>query len=137
MMGMYTQLHFAGNVKEDSPEKVFEILNFLINETTEPEELPNHPFFSCDRWKWIAKMDSYYFNYKTHAVFFHDEIGNYWRLNITSNLKNYSGEINKFIDWISPYCDALKGEFVGYSRYEEFDKPTIIYYQSDKPSEEL
>ena len=52
-----------------------------------------------------------------------------WCLTGSSNLKNYGGEINKFLLWIAPYLHtgADYKEFLGFTRYEEDDDPTLIY----------
>jgi hypothetical protein len=128
-MGMYTQLHLGIDLKKDTPEEVINILKYLSNPTDdEPKELPKHEFFQCDRWKWLFTMDSYYFDYKTQCAFTYDDVNRYWNLSVTSNLKNYCGEIEKFIDWIKPYINSYPGDFLGYSRYEEFQDPIIIKY---------
>lgn len=131
---MYTEFVFATELKKDTPENVINILKYL---TDEPEydteyagELPEHPFFKTDRWKWIFKCDSYYFPGISMCQFVHDEFfpGTYY-LTSRSNLKNYDNEIGKFLHWIKPYCDGSHG-FMGYKMYEEFDEPTLIYYDN-------
>lgn len=47
------------------------------------------------------------------------------KVNIRANLKNYDNEIDKFLHWLAPYIDT-EG-FIGYTRYEEYDDPTLIY----------
>ncbi len=128
-MGMYTALHYACELKKDVPEKVVEILSYMNkNGGEEPKDLPEHPFFSCERWPYLFSMDSYYFTADTHSSFRKDDISNSWILTVTSNLKNYDGEIHKFLKWISPYVEATDGEFMGYYRYEEEEMPTTILH---------
>ena len=129
-MGMYTQFHFASEFKKDTSEEVIETLRYMADRSLEkPEELPLHPFFECSRWDMLFAMDSYYFDYKTHCDFSFDDIGDAWYLSVTSNLKNYSNEIELFVDWITPYLEKYDGDFLGYSRYEETEEPEIIYYK--------
>jgi transposase InsO family protein len=42
-------------------------------------------------------------------------------------LKNYDNEIKHFIDWLTPYIDQEDGECIGWSWYEEDDKPTLLF----------
>jgi len=76
--------------------------------------------------------DSYYFNADTISTCRWDDISNSYYLCIRSNLKNYDGEIRKFLDWIKQFVDAGIGEFLGFYRYEEDDDPTLIYYNITK-----
>jgi len=131
---MYTQLHLAVELKKDTPKEVIEMLEWLIDKRKEGEQpqTPNHSFFGCERWKWMFWMDSYYFNAPSHSIFKYDDISKQYILFIQSNLKNYNSEIEWFLDWIMPYVDALEGEFLGYHRYEEELKPTLIYYKESQ-----
>ena len=72
-------------------------------------------------------MDSYYFDADTHSTLRFDDISDSYRLCIRCNLKNYSDEIQKFIDWIIPFLDKYEGEFLGFYRYEETEVPTLVY----------
>jgi len=128
---MYTAFHFASELKKDTPKEVIEILDYMASNTDkEPEKLPEHNFFKCSRWKWLFTMDSCYFDADTHSTFRYDIVLNGHYLTITSNLKNYDNEIKLFVDWISPYLAKNNGDFLGYSRYEENEEPTLIYYQA-------
>jgi hypothetical protein len=127
-MGMYTAFHYYCELKKDVPEKVVEVLSYMNGDGDEPKELPDHSFFSCDRWRHLFKMGSYYFAAQTHSSFRKDDITNTYFLTVTSNLKNYDGEIESFIDWISPYVRAERGNFMGYKRYEEDEMPTLLIH---------
>jgi hypothetical protein len=61
-----------------------------------------------------------------------DEITQRWSLLGKGDIKNYEGEIEKFFEWIIPYVDGYPGDFIGYSRYEEDLKPTLIYLPETK-----
>jgi hypothetical protein len=58
-------------------------------------------------------------------------VDNCWYLCIRCNFKNYSNEIKHFCDWIYPYLSKFPGDFLGFTRYEETEMPTLIYYAKD------
>lgn len=132
-MGMYTELHFNSALHKDVPVGVFDILGVMLGEReldSIPTSLPEHPLFTTERWHWMLQSDSYYFDADTHSTLRHDWQGT-WCLNIRCNVKNYDSEIEYFIDWISPYLSEykMKGDFLGFYRYEENEQPTIIYFK--------
>ena len=61
----------------------------------------------------------------TNSKIMFDNISKCYKVNIRANLKNYDNEIDKFLHWLTPYIDT-EG-FIGYTRYEEYDDPTLIY----------
>lgn len=125
-MGMYTELRFAAKLKEDTPEEVINILRYMVEEgegLTHP--IPDHPLFHTSRWSWMLRSDSYYFSATTHSSFVQDYRS--WYLTVQCNLKNYDREIEKFVSWIMPYVADPPGTYLGHSRYEEVDEPTLIY----------
>lgn len=75
----------------------------------------------------MLRCDSYYFDADTHSTLRFDDISDSYYLCIRTNLKNYGQEIRHFVDWIMPYLDKFEGEFLGFSRYEETEEPTLIY----------
>lgn len=131
-MGMYTEFVCAIELRKDTPDEVINILENMTNGINEYEFIPQHPFFKCARWKWLFTMDSYYFPGITNTLFEYDDIARTHFLTIRTNLKNYDGEIDKFLNWIKPYIQAFGNEFLGYSRYEECDNPELIYYDQIK-----
>jgi hypothetical protein len=44
-----------------------------------------------------------------------------------NDIKNYENEIKQFFTWLMPYIDAEKGDFIGYTRFEEEKKPRLIF----------
>lgn len=123
-MGMYTQLVFTCELKEDTPEYILDTIEKLVN-NEEITDAPAHEFFSCSRYEMLCNGDSAYFGGATVSKFNRK----YRELTIVSNLKNYDGEIQKFISWILPYVDYGAGgrDLLGYVIYEESDMPTLIY----------
>ena len=119
---MYTELVLKCEVKADLPEDVEIILNYLFNDReTTLLELPKHKFFTLYRWKMLGSCNSYYHvpwsnsMYNEHYIF------------SRSDFKNYSNEIEEFIDWISPYIIGKSGTCIGWTWYEEDSQPTLIY----------
>lgn len=128
-MGMYTALHYAAELKSDVQQEVIDVLNYMLaGDKPQQPSLPDHPLFTTARWEWMLLCDSYYFDADTHSTLRYDDIANSYYLTIQCNLKNYDDEIEKFCDWIKPYIDKEPGDFLGYSRYEEAETPTLIYY---------
>lgn len=131
-MGMYTEFHFNVKLKTNVDSKILATLEFMLSGLSNKCDLsfktPDHELFETDRWRYMLRCNSYYFPADTHSTLRHDDIRKNYHLCIRCNLKNYSGEIEKFIDWIKPHIDAFDGDFLGFSRYEETDDPTLIHY---------
>lgn len=126
-MGMYTELHFNAELRRDVPADVLAVLRFMVDGGDMPG-LPDHPLFKAPRWRLLFTCDSYYFDADTHSTLRFDEISNTHYLCIRANLKNYDGEIDKFVAWITPYLDKHDGDFLGFKRYEEDEWPTLIHH---------
>lgn len=126
-MGMYTEIHFNSEMRDDIPTEVVGVLKYMVGEIDMPKVLPEHDFFQCGRWAMLFRCDSYYFDADTHSELRWDEISESYYLCVRSNLKNYDSEIEKFIDWIDPYLAKYSGDFLGFYRYEETEVPTLIY----------
>lgn len=138
-MGMYTEFVFGCMLKENTPKEVINVLEYLCNsDNDEFDDVSiNHEFFNCHRWQMIGSCSSYYFGAPSHSVCEKDRHYNNYRLSIRCNLKNYSGEIKKFVDWIKPYIEQGAGnsDLLGYAIYEESDKPEMFYlYDPDRES---
>ena len=52
-----------------------------------------------------------------------------------SNLKNYSNEVNLFLDWIQPHIEAYG--YIGWKMYEEDIAPTLLFNYHGKILEQL
>jgi hypothetical protein len=130
-MGMYTELHFNAELRPDVPEEVLNVLRVMLGMEDRHVPLPRHPLFETGRWGVMLGMDSYYFDADTHSTLRYDEVAEAHFLCIRCNVKNYEGEIEKFVDWITPYLAKHEGEFLGFSRYEETEEPTLIYMPAD------
>ena len=128
-MGMYTELVLGIELYKGTPQEVIDILKYMTGEDDlnllHKDVLESHPFFSCDRWKYLFTMGSYYFDGQTHSELKYDDISKTYFLTTRSNLKNYNSEIDMFLDWIEPYVNTR--DMWGYKRYEESEMPTIIF----------
>jgi transcription termination factor NusB len=127
-MGMYTEFIFAVELEKSTPKNVIEILQYMANHENDMPELPQHEFFKCDRWDFLLSCDSCYFSGITNSIIEFDDIIKRHFLTVRSNLKNYDGEIRKFLSWLKPYINDKDHSFLGYFRYEEDDEPNLIYY---------
>ena len=125
-MGMYTEFHYNAEVKRDIPQDAKAILDYMVLNTFDEPPTPDHPLFDTARWRLMLRCDSAYFDAETYSTF-RDSDGRGLFLCIRCNLKNYDNEIEKFCDWIRPYIDKQDGDFLGFSRYEEDEQPTLIY----------
>lgn len=114
-MGMYTEFHFFGELRRDAPAQVVAVMQYLLNDVGDESaaEGLEHPFFECDRWHFIGGGSS------CGTLTLSKLSGCEFAINCS--LKNYNGEIEKFVDWVMPYLDNYNGEFLGYSRYEDWD----------------
>lgn len=129
-MGMYTELVLGIEV-ENNP-KVIQTLKYMLNKTEYHPEW-EHELFKTDRWEYMLICDSYYFDGQTDSKLFEDNLNPntpMYFLNVRCNLKNYNDEIEKFLDWLSPYIKTYG--LLGYKRYEECEEPTLIYRTNGK-----
>lgn len=126
-MGMYTELVAAFRLPHlYDPE--LSILKYILHETYEmpDKEFLQHPLFKTRRWGSMLGSDSYYFDGQTYSILKYDLISKCHYLTVRFNVKNYDGEIENFLDWMYP-ISSNRG-FIGYKRHEEFDNPTLIYF---------
>lgn len=123
-MGMYTELNIGVNLRSDTPENIIDILKHML-EDDEDVCTTDHPLFETERWRFMLRCDSYYFDGHTDSSMVKDNISGEYELNVRCNIKNYDDEIEQFLDFIQPYLES--DGFLGYKRYEEFDDPTLIY----------
>ena len=129
-MGMYTEFVFGCMLEKGTPDDVIDVLHCLIKGTNYSFPLlPKHPFFECDRWRSVALCSSYYFGGQKCSEIEYDDISKSWRISIRANLKNYDGEIKKFVDWLRPYIHhgAGRNGLLGYQIYEEEIDPEMFY----------
>lgn len=86
-MGSTTHLILFAELKKDIPQEIWNVLNYLRHENHGIEARCDHEFFECERW------------FMVHI----DIIGD--TLYSDCEFKNYHSEIDKFVNWISPYLE--------------------------------
>ena len=127
-MGMFTELYISSKLKEDTPKDIQDVVIWLFEDrSTEVRRVPDHPFFKTSRWAQIGGGSSYYFTPFETSRAVYDRVTKSVYFTSRSDLKNYDDEIGQFLDWITPYLDLETGEHIGHVRYEEDEKPTLIY----------
>lgn len=123
---MYTEIYVNVDLKKETPEGVIQVLKgmcgSLSDEETE-EVLKPYP----GRWAYLFYSGSYYTPNTYCRLLEFDSITEKWSLLGKGDIKNYGQEIEAFFEWIMPWVNAFPGEFVGYSRYEDQDKPTLYF----------
>jgi hypothetical protein len=129
-MGMYTEFVMAIELKSKVPNEVIETLKYMMDFAERPDNIPLHALFSTERWPRMLCSSSYSFDGDSKSTIIYDKVRAAYQLTIRCSLKNYYSEIEKFLDWVSPY--SYTEGFVGYSRYEEDDNPVLIYFDNGK-----
>lgn len=143
-MGMYTAISLGVNLRKDTPDSVIRVLEYMTGQVEDGrpagmyhvsaagdairalvDKVPDHPLFDTDRWGIMLRCGSYYFDYQTGWELRKDNFAGYF-LSGVSNLKNYSSEIDKFLDWLCPYIND-DNVWIGWKMYEEDVSPTLIY----------
>ena len=90
-------------------------------------------FRSKGRRVWFPNScGSYYFTGTANSNIQYRNIDKEIVLHIDTDFKNYGDEIEYFLDWIAPYIDAYDNEFLGYSRCEETNNPTLYFFKDKK-----
>ena len=78
-MGMYTELVFGGMLKEDTPKKVIDMLNYICNGVNPSSIPPSHPLFQTPRWSVLGLCDSYYFGSQSSSDLMFDNVNGQYR----------------------------------------------------------
>lgn len=127
-MGMYTELFVKVALKEDTPESIINIIQYLVGGVELTADVGEHLLFTKPRWEFVLCSASYYHQPFTTTNFKYDDIAKQWYLCSRSDLKDYDGEIEAFFDWLSPYVETSADKtFIGYSLYEEDSEPKLYF----------
>ena len=151
-MGMYTEFIFGCELSKDTPKVCIDALDYSINGEEKKPKYENPQTYDEKRYNenyierttpiedilaFIEKYDfdrlfhscSYYFGALNPIHRFeYDEIDKAYHISTRSDLKNYSNQIEKFIEYITPYVRHGSGyghEIFAYVQYEEDDFPTM------------
>lgn len=128
-MGMYTELFVEGTLRGTAPQAVKDVIHRLFDPNADRSDdtcAIDHPFFKASRWAAIGNCSSYYHIPYSLSGTNVSEVTNQLSFISRSDLKNYGNEIELFINWITPYCERLRG----WHWYEEAPEPTVFNYES-------
>ena len=131
-MGMYTELDIQINIDPTKADLLKSLMDFLLDGSTIPSNLPDHPFFKCDRAPGFLSRINRMGQSTSQLI---EEYGGSLILTIDICLKNYDHEIQKFLDWIFPYT-VHEGKdddprLVGCYRYEEDEYYSSVFQISN------
>ena len=134
-MSYYTRVHLEIKLRKDTPIPLINTLYRFINYKLFP--WPNtdrkekayfksdypHPFFETDQFF------TFFVGYDLGSkMFIRDQ---HWNLVIESEFQNRYGEIDKFIDLITPFVvGRKKKEYVGWHKGENYENQRINTYIS-------
>ena len=125
-MGMYTEIFVNVDLKAETPDEVLAVLRAMCGEGDQ-SALAGKP----NRWNRLFNNGSYYLPLTSCAKLTYDKIAGHWSLLGKGDIKNYENEIEQFFAWLMPHVEAGDGEFIGYSRYEEAEVPTLVLMSND------
>ncbi len=132
-MGSYTRFQFKAKLLPSTPLIIDEVINrfdriadFLEyevimsqnNKANLVSKTNTHPFWNTSRWdmlfhssNWDSSIKPSTFNVKDRILF------------IDSEFKDYDNEIEKFIDYITPYIQKRRNKlYVGYYKVEDYHR---------------
>ena len=132
---MYTELIFGATLKEDTPDKIINVLNYMLGKVeVKPIDFP----LSDGRCECLFKGSSYYFAVNNPVNnMWKDRIDEQYHISTRSNIKNYSGEIEEFLEWIKPYIEQGSGsrEMYAIVIHEGQAIPTMYYLDNEEDLE--
>jgi hypothetical protein len=125
-MGMYTELVLKAKLLDGTPPEVVAVFEHLFNGGDLPAVLPDHEFFKCGRWSCIGSCKSFgHIPFSISRMSTEGASGTCYIFS-RSDLKNYDGEIDKFLGWAKPYLRPATGNVLGWKWCEEADRPTLL-----------
>ena len=131
-MGMYTEIIVGCTLKKNLPKVCVNALTLISNrqEINENDKETEEFIKEYDLYN-ICWSESAYFGAPSHCIFrgLEENYENYYSLSIRANLKNYNGEIEKFLKYIRPYVRWGSGtnELYAMTIYEEDKEPTLWF----------
>lgn len=134
-MAGYTEYVLKLDIKEDTPNTVINILKYLFTDNKpllSDIDLPNHKFFSDDRWKTVVHDSSFYHHPGRYEQLILDSEWNSADLFTRLDTK-FTYLIEEFLDWLKPYiktCDELT--CIGYTWYEDTLSSSLIYLNNNE-----
>lgn len=139
-MGYYTELKLNIKLKKETPDNIIEFLKkvlidkdigvdnkFLFKSGDVFKPWFSHDFFKCQRWYMLFLSTNWDEDMQGGKL--REDKGN-WTVNLHTEFKNYDDEIDKFMDWITPYIvGRKKRQYVGQYQGENMDNPINIYIE--------
>jgi hypothetical protein len=130
-MKPYTELNCAFSLKSSTPDQIVDVLLFMTGQDNdEPPNLPAHPLFSTRRWQHLLRStstDDELYACGIAGVELSRGSGRYC-VTIRCNFVNCGEEVALFIDWLNPYILAKPGDFLGYTRSQDTEPLTLLFY---------
>lgn len=122
-MGDYTKLDLKCKIKDNG--KVINIIKRMIDGDDDVfREMANeHEFFRDTRADLVFRCGSAYFDEEPFAELNEDNV-----LMCSFNLKNYTGTIEKFLNWLAPYIETM-GDIGEY--HYEYSSPRTVLHTED------
>lgn len=129
---MFTELILGCSLTKDLPKECVNALTLISNrEEINKNDKETKEFIKEYDLYNMCWSESAYFGAPPHCIFrrLEDNYGNYYSLSIRANLKNYTGKIEKFLEYIRPYVRWGSGthELYAMTIYEEDNYPTIWF----------
>lgn len=136
-MSTYTNFKCKIHLRSDTPEEVVSLIDktvkgdigvdkVIFHSSDVPDSSIDHIFFQCERWYFLFLSTNWG---STEGAKFYRS-GNHWVLELDTEFKNYDDEIEKFVDWITPYvAGRKKKQYIGNYRVEYSDHPINLYIE--------
>jgi hypothetical protein len=130
-MGIWTEAVITCILREDTPQQVVDVLNYLNNPIEDYQHIdtPLHPFFQRADWYMTLAMDCAYFPGETVYILKPSESSNAYHLTLRCKVK-YGELVTGLLHWLAPYI-ATQG-FIGYKREDELEAIILIYVKNYK-----
>lgn len=137
-MGMYTELNIQCRLDKMDDDSA-NVLKYMLGWDIPYERIEDTLgklyekfalFRTSDRWKFMLRSDSCYFDHFADSELQIDNIRDCYFLNVRCDLKNYCNEIQYFLEWI--FSMSSTKDFVGYMRFEISSLPTLIFFDENK-----
>ena len=127
-MGHYTTLNLRLYIK-NQPECI-EVLKYMVSKERSSQK---HPFFQTERWQHLLNQDSCAVA-GIETKFEPELFGQDYFLATHVSIKNYGGEIEQFLNWLSAYAysGSNKHTVVGYIQEEDAESVSLLQIDRGK-----
>lgn len=125
-MSYYTELVLNCEFDKDTPHDVIHSLNCLLGEVSSS----NQRSLTEENLPYGMLNSSKYFSLGSESVLRYEPANETHYLSVHANIKDYYGEIDRFLSWMALY--SRRNGFVGYQYLTVSEMPTLIYFQNGK-----